>query len=257
MAIKYQSIAEIITISNRNQMSAKSINENKIPPRKALNLIEGLTNYLHYLSDMGCTGFDCSKESLKLIESLSTTCQTLDEIESRIKNCKLCELSLRRTNIIFGAGNKKARLIFIGGAPSLDDDKNGTPFTGAAGDLLTNIIKAMELTRDDVYLCTLVKCFPQGNKKPTQKEIKTCLPFLKEQIETIKPEFICTLGETAAQTLLNTSEPLSVLRGKFHNYNGMQLIPTYHPSHLLKNPEDKRPVWEDMKKIMKEYKKNK
>ncbi len=234
-------------------MSAKLIDKKKIPPGKALNLIEGLTSYLHFLSDMGCTGFNCSKESLKIVESLSTNNETLDGIESEIKNCTLCGLSLKRTNIIFGTGNHKARLIFIGGAPDENDDKNGTPFTGAPGDLLTNIIKSIKLTRADLYLCTLVKCFPHGGKKPTPKEIKTCLPFLKRQIKAVKPEFICTLGETAAQTLLNTGEPLSMLRGRFHDYNGIKLIPTYHPSHLLKNPVDKRPVWEDMKKLIKEY----
>ena len=234
-------------------MSIKTADEYNPQSQKVSSLIKGVINYFHFLSDIGCSGFDCSEASLKLIESWGLSLETIDKIRSDVEGCKLCGLCSSRTNIVFGAGNNNARLIFIGRAPSFDDDKKGEPFTGAAGKLFTNILQAMNLTRSDIYLCNIVKCFPPDSRKPMAVEIKTCVSFLKRQIKVINPDFICTLGTTAAQTFLNTTEPLSVLRGKFYDYNGIKVMPTYHPAHLLQNPGDKRAVWEDMKKIVKEY----
>ncbi|MBW1759596.1 MAG: uracil-DNA glycosylase [Deltaproteobacteria bacterium] len=171
-------------------------------------------------------------------------------------DCRRCNLCNSRKNIVFGAGDPNARLVFVGEAPGHKEDETGEPFVGAAGNLLTKIIQAINLSRDSVYICNIIKCRPPGNRNPMPDEIKACSPFLKRQIMFIKPDFICTLGTFAAQTLLNSKESVSRLRGHFHSYNGIKLIPTYHPAYLLRYPNKKRDVWEDMKKLMKAYQEN-
>jgi len=165
----------------------------------------------------------------------------------------LCPLSGTRTQVVFGSGNPEARLMFIGEAPGFEEDKQGRPFVGAAGQLLTKIIQAMKLTREDVYIANCLKCRPPDNRNPLPTEIATCSPILKKQIEIIQPQIVCALGKFAAQTLLSTDEPISRLRGRFFDWqDGIRLIPTFHPAYLLRNPADKKLVWEDMKKIMQE-----
>jgi DNA polymerase len=159
----------------------------------------------------------------------------------------------RRKHIVFGEGSAKSRLVFVGEGPGFEEDQRGQPFVGAAGQLLTKIIEAMKLTRDQVYICNVTKCRPPGNRDPEADEIETCLPFLERQIAAIRPDFICTLGRIAAQALLKTDAPISRLRGRFHSYHGIKLLPTYHPAYLLRNPDKKRDVWNDMQMLMKEY----
>ena len=143
--------------------------------------------------------------------------------------------------------------MFIGEGPGAEEDRQGKPFVGAAGQLLTRIIAAMKRSRDQVYICNIIKCRPPGNRNPESDEIKTCSPFLARQIAAIQPDFIIALGTIAAQTLLGTATSISRLRGRFHEYQGIKVVPTYHPAYLLRNPDKKRDVWEDMKMLMKEY----
>jgi DNA polymerase len=176
---------------------------------------------------------------------------TLQDIRQELGDCHRCPLCQKRTHIVFGEGNPQARLAFVGEAPGADEDMQGKPFVGKAGQLLTKIIQAMGLTRQDVYICNILKCRPPGNRNPKPDEITTCEPFLVKQLQVIQPKVICALGSFAAHTLLKTEVPITVLRGRFHTYQGIQLMPTYHPAYLLRNPGAKKQVWEDMQMIMK------
>jgi len=227
---------------------------------RELNIaVEEVKNYLRFLAETGCTGFNCKKKSLETIESWGKDRafipETLEQIRADIGDCRRCKLSNSRKNIVFGAGSPSARLVFVGEGPGFEEDKTGKPFVGAAGKLLTKIIQAIKLTREQVYICNIIKCRPPGNRNPDPDEIKACFPFLQRQIAVIKPDFICALGLFATQTLLETKEPISKLRGRFHDYKGIKLLPTYHPAYLLRNPDKKRDVWEDMKKLMNEMRK--
>lgn len=177
--------------------------------------------------------------------------QALDTLENEFKHCVLCGLSESRTQVVFGSGNPQAELLFVGEAPGFDEDQQGKPFVGLAGQLLTKIIAAMKLKREEVYIANCLKCRPPNNRSPLPSEIATCKPILLRQIEIIQPKVICTLGKFATQTLLKTQEPISRLRGQFFEWNGIQVMPTFHPAYLLRNPTDKKLVWEDMQKIMK------
>jgi DNA polymerase len=150
-------------------------------------------------------------------------------------------------------GNAKAHLVFVGEGPGADEDAQGEPFVGRAGQLLTRIIEAIQLRREDVYICNIIKCRPPGNRNPEPDEVAACEPFLRAQLAVIKPKLICALGTFAAQTLLRTKEPISRLRGRFFAYEGIPLLPTFHPAFLLRKPHEKRTVWEDMKLLQKEY----
>ena len=176
----------------------------------------------------------------------------LEDLKKEFKDCMMCALSATRTQVVFGSGNPDAKLMFIGEAPGFDEDRQGEPFVGAAGQLLTKIILAMKLKREDVYIANCLKCRPPNNRNPLPTEIVTCQPILMQQIEIIKPQIICALGKFAAQTLLRTEESISRLRGRFFDWNGMKLMPTFHPAYLLRNPGDKKLVWEDVQKIMRE-----
>jgi len=217
--------------------------------------LDGMDSYLRFLAERGCRGFDCSPESLQKIEAWghpTRPCsETLEDVRMDLGDCRRCKLSEGRKNIVFGAGNPNARLVFVGEGPGYEEDQRGEPFVGAAGQLLTKIIEAMNHTREAVYICNIIKCRPPGNRNPMPDEIAACSPFLRRQISSIKPDFICALGTFAAQTLLETSVPISKLKGRFHDYMGIQVLPTYHPAYLLRNPDKKRDVWEDMQKLMK------
>jgi DNA polymerase len=178
---------------------------------------------------------------------------SLEGVREILGECTRCRLHEKRTKIVFGQGNAHARLMFIGEGPGADEDRQGLAFVGKAGQLLTRIIAAIGLSRDEVYIANIVKCRPPKNRDPQPDEIETCLPFLRLQIRAIRPEIICTLGAPAARTLLNTNAPISRLRGRFYDLDGIQLMPTYHPAYLLRNPAEKRPVWEDMQAIQKLY----
>jgi DNA polymerase len=177
---------------------------------------------------------------------------TLEEIRAEIGDCTRCKLSEGRTNIVFGEGNPKARLVFVGEGPGRDEDLQGRPFVGRAGQLLSKIIEAMGLKREDVYICNVVKCRPPENRAPEPDEMATCEQFLFKQIRAIEPAVVVCLGSTAAQSILKTKQSLGSLRGKFHQYGRAKLMVTYHPAALLRNPNFKKPLWEDMQVVMKE-----
>ncbi|MBW6486818.1 MAG: uracil-DNA glycosylase [Syntrophobacterales bacterium] len=174
----------------------------------------------------------------------------LEAAREQLGDCRRCRLAESRSNIVFGEGNPHAALVFVGEAPGGDEDLQGKPFVGRAGQLLTKIIIAMGLERRDVYICNILKCRPPGNRNPLPEEIVSCEPFLISQLEAIKPRAICALGSFAARTLLKSETPITLLRGHFHDYQGIPLMPTYHPAYLLRNPGAKKQVWEDVQKIM-------
>ncbi|HVH29466.1 MAG TPA: uracil-DNA glycosylase [Vicinamibacterales bacterium] len=176
--------------------------------------------------------------------------KALNEVRSDIGDCTRCKLSgLGRSQVVFGVGNPNADLMFVGEAPGADEDLQGIPFVGRAGQLLTKIIEAIDLKREDVYIANVIKCRPPQNRNPEPDEIETCEPFLFRQIDIIKPRVIVTLGKFAAHTLLRCEDPISRLRGRVFDYRGAKLIPTFHPAYLLRNPASKREVWEDMKVV--------
>jgi uracil-DNA glycosylase len=174
----------------------------------------------------------------------------LAAVRTDIGDCTRCKLHrLGRRQIVFGVGNPSADLMFVGEAPGHDEDVQGIPFVGRAGQLLTKIIEAIGLSRDDVYIANVIKCRPPENRNPEQDEVETCEPFLFQQIDIIKPKVIVALGTFAARALLRTLDPISRLRGRVYEYRGAKLIPTFHPAYLLRNPASKREVWEDMKRV--------
>lgn len=177
---------------------------------------------------------------------------TLADLCAGTAGCKRCQLAGTRTNVVFGEGSPRAELVFVGEAPGADEDAQGRPFVGRAGQLLTKIIESIGLKRADVYICNVLKCRPPGNRNPLPEEMAMCVPYLERQLELIKPKVICALGKFAAQTLVNTEIPITKLRGRFYHYRGIKLMPTYHPAYLLRNPSGKKEVWEDMKAIAKE-----
>jgi uracil-DNA glycosylase family 4 len=175
---------------------------------------------------------------------------TLERIREDIGECTRCRLHRQRTNIVFGVGNPKAELVFVGEGPGHDEDVQGIPFVGRAGKLLTQIIEAMGLRREDVYICNVVKCRPPENRTPEKDEIATCSPFLVRQLDAIRPKVIVCLGSIAAQMLLGTNQPISRFRGEWFDYRGARLLSTYHPAYLLRNPNAKGEVWKDLQKVM-------
>ncbi len=172
--------------------------------------------------------------------------ESLDSIRADLKDCRKCKLSPTRKNIVFGSGNPNADLMFVGEAPGADEDEQGLPFVGRAGQLLTKIIEAIDLSRNEVFICNILKCRPPGNRNPETDEIAACEQFLFRQIASVKPQIICALGTFGAQTLLRTTESIGRLRGRLIDYRGLKLIATFHPAYLLRNPNEKRKVWEDM-----------
>lgn len=175
----------------------------------------------------------------------------LAAMAQKVAGCIRCtELCAKRTQTVFGVGNPRARLCFLGEAPGADEDRLGEPFVGRAGQLLTKIIEACTLKREDVYILNVLKCRPPGNRNPAPDEVANCREYLDRQLAIIQPEFICCLGSVAAQTLLETQQPIGTMRGRFYDYRGIQVACTYHPAYLLRNPSAKRQVWDDMKWLM-------
>ncbi|UUO06188.1 uracil-DNA glycosylase [Blastopirellula sp. J2-11] len=179
--------------------------------------------------------------------------QQLDVLAAEVAQCVLCEeLACTRTQTVFGVGNANARICFFGEAPGADEDKQGEPFVGRAGKLLTQIIEACTFQREDVYILNTLKCRPPGNRNPTPEENANCMPYFEQQLAIIQPDYIVCLGKFAAQNLLKTETAIGKLRGKFHDYGGAKVIATYHPAYLLRNPSAKREVWEDMKMMLRD-----
>jgi DNA polymerase len=175
--------------------------------------------------------------------------EDLDAVRAWIGDCRRCKLSGGRKNIVFGQGNPDADLMFVGEAPGGDEDEQGLAFVGKAGQLLTRIIEAIGLTRDDVFIANVLKCRPPGNRNPEPDEIVQCQPFLERQIELIRPKVLVGLGKFAGQWLLKTAEPISRIRGRLGDYHGIHVMPTFHPAYLLRTPSAKKEVWEDMKVV--------
>ncbi len=171
----------------------------------------------------------------------------LEELHKKVKGCQRCPLSRSRRNPVFGEGDPRAELLFVGEAPGADEDLQGRPFVGKAGQLLTRMIQAIDLSRERVYIANILKCRPPGNRDPLPSEVALCRPYLDQQIELIDPQVICALGRVAAQTILDTSQSLAELRGFMHQFKGRRLLVTYHPAALLRNPHLKRPAWNDLK----------
>ncbi|MCB1152408.1 uracil-DNA glycosylase [bacterium] len=192
------------------------------------------------------------EESPQVADPSPTTIpiMTLDEIRAELGDCTRCKLHTGRKQIVFGVGNPNADLMFIGEGPGADEDEQGEPFVGRAGQLLTKMILAMGVRREDVYIANVVKCRPPGNRNPESDEVEACEPFLRKQIASVQPKVICTLGNYATQTLLRTQAGVSKLRGTFRVYQNTPVMPTFHPAYLLRSPNKKREAWEDLQAIM-------
>jgi uracil-DNA glycosylase len=178
---------------------------------------------------------------------------TLESLDAQICTCMKCPLGKTRTKFVFGVGNPKAEIMLIGEAPGADEDRQGEPFVGRAGQLLNKILEAVGLKREEVYICNILKCRPPNNRDPQAQEVEQCEPYLQKQIELIHPKIILALGRIAGQTLLRTNDPLTVLRGRVHDYLGIPMMIVYHPAALLRNPNWKRTMWEDMKQFKAYY----
>jgi DNA polymerase len=193
----------------------------------------------------------CVPESID--EHAMLAADSLEELNRTVCGCLRCGLGRTRTNFVFGTGNPGADIMFIGEAPGAEEDLQGKPFVGRAGQLLTKMIEAMHFSREDVYIGNILKCRPPENRDPKSDEIEVCEPILLRQIDIIKPKIICALGRISGQTLLRTQATLGSLRGKFHDYHGVKLLVTYHPAALLRNPNWKPAAWDDLKLLRREY----
>ena len=191
-----------------------------------------------------------ARSAVAATEVAGTGAATLEAIRAEIGDCLRCKLHHKRHHIVFGQGNPHAELVFVGEGPGEDEDLQGLAFIGKAGELLTRMIGAMGLTRDQVYICNIVKCRPPNNRDPEPDEVATCEPFLRAQLAAIRPKVIVALGRCAAQTLLGVKVPISRLRGKWASYQEIPLMPTFHPAYLLRDASQKRPVWQDLQDVM-------
>lgn len=221
-----------------------------------------LQAYLSWSRDAGLVSLGQAPASRQLPPAMAAIAQppseptsmklpTLQAVREELGECVRCKLSKGRTKIVFGVGSPKARLVFVGEAPGEDEDLQGEPFVGKAGQLLTKMIVAMGLSREDVYICNTVKCRPPNNRNPEPDELAACEPFLKGQLSALKAEVIVTLGKFAAQALLRDATPISRLRGEWRAYAGIPLMPTFHPAYLLRSPGEKGKVWGDLQAVMK------
>jgi len=207
-----------------------------------------------YLSDLGlesqAAGLSESNQGQQCFETDADIQAALDTIRKELGDCQRCGLAASRTKLAYGVGNPNARLVLVGEAPGREEDLKGEPFVGEAGQLLDRILLAMGLQRQDVYLCNVLKCRPPNDRDPQPDEMASCEAFLSRQIATVRPQVIIGLGDFAVQSLLKSKESISRLRGEWQAYQGIPMMPTYHPAYLLRNPEGKRDVWEDMKEVL-------
>jgi uracil-DNA glycosylase family 4 len=210
---------------------------------------EDLVRELELLRELGFTHLDIGERQAASGEQEN---DLLGDLEKIVTACEKCRLSKSRTQVVYGVGNPNADLMFIGEAPGRDEDIQGEPFVGRAVQLLTDIIKAMQLTRDDVYIANVIKCRPPENRNPEPDELDECRPYIRRQVEIIQPKVIVTLGRFALQSLTEKAFAISSVRGQWLDYNGVKVMPTYHPAYLLRNPAAKKEVWADMKKVMAE-----
>jgi DNA polymerase len=209
-------------------------------------LVEDTKGLLRLRADLGLSTLTLERPLPKPM----TTESRLKDLEKRVRNCRKCELHQSRTQIVFGVGSPQSELVFVGEAPGGEEDRQGIPFVGRAGQLLTRIIEAMGMKREEVYICNVLKCRPPENRDPTLDEVVFCEPYLLKQLEILQPKVIVALGRFAVQSLLRSSTPISRLRGEWHDYHGIPLMPTFHPAYLLRNPSGKAKVWDDMKQVL-------
>jgi uracil-DNA glycosylase len=211
---------------------------------------KAIENVQSYLEMLKTSGLDFIHLNSEAVAQPQVHKKALLDLQDTVTSCTKCsELTRVRKSVVFGSGSAQAELVFVGEAPGHEEDLQGLPFVGRAGQLLTKIIESIGLIRQNVFICNVLKCRPPGNRNPLPEEIQNCEPYLFKQIELIQPKVICALGTFAAQTLLKTTSSISSLRGRFHEFRGARLICTFHPAYLLRNPEDKRKTWEDMKMI--------
>lgn len=226
---------------------------------------EDLAEHLTFFQELGATGVSRQRDWRRRADtpdaaspapetddrrdSATAGNETLERIQADLGDCTRCKLHQGRTTVVFGVGNPRADLMFVGEAPGRDEDRQGIPFVGRAGQLLTKIIASIGLDRDEVYIANVIKCRPPNNRNPELDEIQTCEPFLFRQVDVIQPKVVVALGAFAVRTLLRTDQAISRLRGQVHEYRGAKLVPTFHPAFLLRSPDKKRDVWEDMKKV--------
>jgi uracil-DNA glycosylase family 4 len=220
-------------------------------------IVDDFRRYLAYVKGLGFNGVALSENALEILDGWGKqrARETLGAIRRDLGDCRRCQLSAGRKHIVFGQGDPKAKLVLVGEAPGYEEDVQGIPFVGEAGQLLTKMLKAINLSREEVYICNIIKCRPPKNRNPEPEEIAACIPFLQRQIEAISPRLICTLGAFAAQALLQSTQSISKLRGEFYRYKDIPLLPTYHPAYLLRNAGRKRQAWEDMQKLQEAYEK--
>lgn len=237
-------------ISERNESNKRAFNA----------VLNDINAQLGFLLELGCTGVDCSDKTLKIIKnwgrSGTKNLHVLPDIFNDFVKCRQCSFAGNRKNMVCGDGDPEARLFIVGGIPEPEDVQTGKPYSGAAGELLNKIISAMNLARKEIYITHAVKCCLPVDKKPNIRDVNFCRYYLSQEIKLIKPDIICAFGKIATMSLLETSVPLSRLRGRFHDYKGLRVMPTYSPEYLIENPDAKRMVWEDIKLVMGELNKS-
>jgi uracil-DNA glycosylase family 4 len=221
------------------------------PVQELAELVEALSDWLQYQRRLGWRGLPAPEpETAPEAHPPAADVPTLEEIRAEMGDCRRCKLYRTRTNLVFGQGDPHARLMFVGEAPGAEEDLQGLPFVGAAGKLLNNMLSKLGLRREEVYIANILKSRPPGNRDPDADEIAACLPFLKKQIAAIRPRVLVTLGRPAAHALLETKAPLTRLRGQWQRYNDIRVMPTFHPSYLLRFPQERLKTWDDMQQVM-------
>jgi uracil-DNA glycosylase family 4 len=220
------------------------------PVLELQELIDSLSGWLRYQRRLGWRGLPGDFLSSRQDDKQPDKKPTLLEIRAEMGDCHRCKLYKGRTNLVFGEGAADARLMFIGEAPGAEEDQQGRPFVGAAGQLLNNLLHKLGLSREEIYIANILKSRPPGNRDPEPDEVEACLPFLKKQIQAIQPQVIVLLGRPAAHALLDTKEPLTKLRGRWHRYDDIRVMPTFHPSYLMRFPQERRKTWNDMQQVM-------
>lgn len=216
-------------------------------------VVEMLKARLNLLREAGFTYIVKNNNEEGIMNTMTAEFKkSLSIIREELGDCTRCKLCQGRNNIVFGAGNEQAQLVFVGEGPGAEEDKQGVPFVGRAGQLLTKMIEAMGYSREQVYICNVVKCRPPENRDPEADEVLACEPFLKAQLAAIRPKVIVGLGRVACQTLLKTTTPMAKMRGQWQTYNGIRFMPTFHPAYLLRNPPAKKEAWEDLQMVITE-----
>ena len=221
------------------------------PVKELRELVDNLSDWLRYQRRLGWRGAPGKvAPQIQAREKSADNIPSLEEIRAEMGDCRRCKLYGGRTRLVFGDGPANARLMFVGEAPGAEEDKQGLPFVGASGQLLNKMLRNLGLRREEVYIANIIKCRPPGNRDPEADEVTACLPFLEKQIQAIRPRVIVILGRPAAHALLRTKEPITRLRGHWQRYHDIRAMPTFHPSYLLRMPQERRKTWDDMQQVM-------